>query len=795
MTGRFRQRATLLAIPFFLLGLAFSSYQYSAAGDLPEDLLAREIETLLDRIADRPDDAALRIRLARLYEQHDQLDDAIGLLKDGVVRPDLSRRGRYDLYVELARLYLEADDPKNAYRTASLARKLQPSRAVAYNRRGQSHEATGRRREAVQEYKRAESVEPTDPESYHRRASIHEKNGRADLAEGLLREAIARAPGSAQALVNLAEFLIRQGRIAEALELLEKAVALAPRDARVRVARARAFVRSGQEDRALEEYAQATRLNPRVSVAAEEAGDIYFKREDYQNAVDRYEKALQYDRKNRSLVRKYRRARRLLSPSKKETEDAKSGGRTGPGGEEADPTGPGRGPSSANNTDEPVDPGLEPSGKSGRESQDSEDVARLKALGRQKYAARNYAEARDLFARAAVLAPKDDESHYLLGRAQLQLGESAAGTRSLETALELNPKNGAAAFHLGTHEYNSGNFARAVKRFEAAAAHSPALRDQATFNQARGLEKSGNNQAALAAYERAAASEKWGPSAAMNHAILCRRLRQYQRAERVLAAATARHPNDADLWFQRGSIEEARGRSGPARSSYAKAISLRPDHAAAWFNQGLLAARAGQYAQARTALQKASDLLPSDPAAPYELGRTLLRQGNTSEAVRALTEALRREGGHPGATILLAPIHLDQGRPSEALRLIDASRSRHKDNYDLAFNAGNLLRRMDQREKSRLAYRDAIRLEPGRPDAYMNLALSYRDTKEFERAARVYEALLQRLPDHAPAHEQLGLLYYRELGRRSDGARHIRRFLSLQPSAPNAAQLRRLLEP
>ena len=792
--NRHRSRITVLAIPLFLLGMAFSAYQYTSVGDLPEDRLAQEIESLLDQIADAPNTAALRIRLARLYEQHDEIPEAIQILTEGLARRRVARRSRYDMYVELSRLYLEKGDAGNAYRTASLARKLFPARAPAYNRRGQSHEARGSSRKAVREYKRAESVDPNDPESYFRRALLHEKRGRMDQAEALFREAVARAPGNAHALIHLAEFLLRQGRTKEALEVLERAVALAPRDALVRLAYARALEKDGQDDRAISEYKRANELDPRVSEAAEAAGDIYFSRRDFRKATDQYEKALHFDRKNSRLIRKYRRARRMLSP-----ESRSDGSPKGKSGKEA--AGNGNGPGSSDTGSKGAsgsgrlpgsDAQLEPANETPHRS-DSEDAARLKALGRARYLAREYDQARALFARAAAIAPKDDESQYLLGRALLRLKRPAEGIRALEQALLLNPKNGSASFHLGLAEYEKGRHAAAVPRFRAAAEHSVTLRDQAVFNQGRSLEKSGNAQAALAAYERVVASPTLGPSAALNYAVLSRKTKQMGRAQMILRRATAQFPKQAELWFQRGAIQEALGKHRQAETSYQKAVGLKPDYFAAWFNSGVLAGRLGHHDQAVTAFEKATAILPADAAAHYELGRALQRSGRQPAAERALAVALEHQPGHPGATILLAPWYLESGKKDEAVRLLAAARAKHPDHYDLAFNAGNLLRKAGRQEACRLAYRDALRLEPTRPDAYMNLALSYSDTKNHDRAARVYEALLQRLPDHAPAHEQLGLLYYRELNRPQDGARHIGRFLRLRPNAPNGAALRRLL--
>lgn len=789
-----RDRATLLGIPLFLGGLLFSGYQYTSVGDLPEDRLARDIEVILDRIADAPGNVSLRQQLARFYEQQGQLREAIATIRAALSQRGLSRRARYNLYIELSRLLLKAGDPQRAYRAASLARKLLPTKAVAYNRRGQSHEARGSTRQALVEYRRAERVDPNHPESYYRRAMLEEKKGNFAKAEELLREAVRRAPRSARALVDLAEFLIRHGKTEEGLKLLQRAVALAPKNAQVRLAYGRALQGNGQHDAALEQFRTAVRLNKRLAQANELAGDILFERKEYPGALTHYRNALRYDRNNQNLVRKFRRTRRLIqaerargneeqNPGKGQATGKRKGGATSGGRNQNGPGG--------NGLQNP-DKGLGPGDGSGRNNESGE-LARLKAEGRRQYLAGNYEQARGLFLRAAQIAPKDDDSHYLLGRTYAKLGSRAQALSSLEQSLALNNNNGRAAFHLGLMQVGEKNFARAATLFRQTQKNSEALRDQARFNEARSLELAGKQSAAIGIYRGLSGHPKLGASAARNLALLYRKMGQDKRALRAIDAGLKQFPGRADLHFQKGVLAQAQNDIRTAEESYRKATQVDAGYFQAWFNYGLLLSRSGRTGPASDAFEQAVKLRPKEAGAHYELGRNQLALGKQSTAIKHLRRTLELESGHAGASLLLAGALAAAGEKTEVFRVLESGREKHPRHFRLLFNGGNTLRQIGNHAAARQFYRGALRAKPQKPEAYMNLALSYRDTSEWQKAARVYNALIQRLPNHAPAHEQLGLLYYQRLSNPGAGARHIRRFLQLQPRAKNAGELRKLL--
>ena len=73
-----------------------------------------------------------------------------------------------------------------------------------------------------------------------------------------------------------------------------------------------------------------------------------------------------------------------------------------------------------------------------------------------------------------------------------------------------------------------------------------------------------------------------------DEAIALHQLGQHQAVLRVLDAAHAEAPTDAELWYLRGRLLDDQGRPGLACGAYRRAIELDPDHRLAWDNLAFL---------------------------------------------------------------------------------------------------------------------------------------------------------------------------------------------------------------
>jgi len=119
-----------------------------------------------------------------------------------------------------------------------------------------------------------------------------------------------------------------------------------------------------------------------------------------------------------------------------------------------------------------------------------------------------------------------------------------------------------------------------------------------------------------------------------------------------------------------------------------------------------------RYSEAASHFRRQTDLSPKDPIGPYNLGSALSRDGKAEEAIVSLETARK------------------SGRADLAA--------------DAAYNAGETYYRAGDYGKAAAAFRDALKLRPGDPDASFNYELCARKAEEEEKKKE------QQKPDQEP---------------------------------------------
>ena len=118
---------------------------------------------------------------------------------------------------------------------------------------------------------------------------------------------------------------------------------------------------------------------------------------------------------------------------------------------------------------------------------------------------------------------------------------------------------------------------------------------------------------------------------------LLREAKLWGAAAELLAGASSRSPDDADLVYELAMIEDKLDRHDEMERLLRKVIALKPDHAHAHNALGYsLADRNQRLPEARQLVQRALELSPGDPFITDSLGWIEYRLGNHVEAVRLL---------------------------------------------------------------------------------------------------------------------------------------------------------------
>lgn len=173
-----------------------------------------------------PDDAELRLRLARTLEKAKKLPEAIREYEAALGR--LDPKEKLAVYKTLGFLYAETADPQKAVASYLKATELDKKDVNLYYNLATLYEKIGDKEKADHFLAQAVALQPDDTESRLNLAESLFNKGKLDEAQTYLDEVIRRKPDSLKALLLLVQIADKKGDKERLRELYEKVYALTP---------------------------------------------------------------------------------------------------------------------------------------------------------------------------------------------------------------------------------------------------------------------------------------------------------------------------------------------------------------------------------------------------------------------------------------------------------------------------------------------------------------------------------------------------------------------------------------
>ncbi len=187
----------------------------------------RARQAMVTYLASHPDDAYLANKLAALYIQSDQSDQALDLLHRALAdATSLDSITRYELYYHRA-LAQAATDPLLASQdyAAALAETVPPYLTLgALINLGSLKKAEGDLTAALDLFDQAIAIDSSLAIAYYNRGTTHRARGYLEEAIADYQRAIDLDPDYAQAYQNLGVALFKLGKLPEALESFRQAL-------------------------------------------------------------------------------------------------------------------------------------------------------------------------------------------------------------------------------------------------------------------------------------------------------------------------------------------------------------------------------------------------------------------------------------------------------------------------------------------------------------------------------------------------------------------------------------------
>ncbi len=220
----------------------------------------------------------------------------------------------------------------------------------------------------------------------------------------------------------------------------------------------------------------------------------------------------------------------------------------------------------------------------------------------------------------------------------------------------------------------------------------------------------------------------------------------------------AARPNDAEGYYNLGTLSLRRNSFADARSYLRQTVGLKPDYPEAWNNLGMLAAQQGQVDEAIRNFRHSLSLRPGYATALLNLGNLYRRQRDFASANACLSQAVALQPDDPEAVYSLGMLSAQQDNFQAASDYLQRALTLRPDYPEALNNLGVIFIRKQEYAKAETQFRTAIRVNQGFDDAYLNLARLYVLRHEEAKAKEVLQDLLRARPESLPAKQALQML-------------------------------------
>ncbi len=338
-----------------------------------------------------------------------------------------------------------------------------------------------------------------------------------------------------------------------------------------------------------------------------------------------------------------------------------------------------------------------------------------------------WAEARECFAQAMALAPREPRWPYFLGLAQLVDNPTAAVT-NLQRAVRLLPE------HESAPRLKLAETLLGLGRLEEAEVLYRHVREREPNSAATalGLGKVANarDQLSEAADFLTAATANTSTRKAAHRLLLNvnQRLGRSNEVKRIARALTDLASDEALPDPFLSEVEQLK--------TGEEASINRADQ---WIKDG-------QVAQAARLLEQTIQTYPHSDRAMFFLGRARLRLGDAAGAETILLRAAELAPDSVEAQLQLGVTLLSRGRPKEAQLCFRAAIKAKPNLGEAWFNLALSLGAENERAECVKAFREAIRLRPNLIEAYLGLAVVLRADGQRRAAAEELRRALELEP-------------------------------------------------
>jgi tetratricopeptide (TPR) repeat protein/peroxiredoxin len=232
----------------------------------------------------------------------------------------------------------------------------------------------------------------------------------------------------------------------------------------------------------------------------------------------------------------------------------------------------------------------------------------------------------------------------------------------------------------------------------------------------------------------------------------------FDQAAASFQQVIAAKPDNADAYYNLGTLNLRRNDFEQARNYLGKTVKLRPDYPEAWNNLGMMAAQQGHLDEAIENFQKSLSLRPNYAIASLNLGNVYRRQKAFDKAQQCLDRAFTLQPDDPEINFSLGMLYAQQNQMPKAANYLQRAIELRPDYPEAINNLGVLFVRQQNYAKAEEQFKLGIRVAPKFDQSYLNLARLYSLQNDKERARLALQELLRIQPENANAKQAMEML-------------------------------------
>ena len=387
---------------------------------------------------------------------------------------------------------------------------------------------------------------------------------------------------------------------------------------------------------------------------------------------------------------------------------------------------------------------------------DPENLEANRQLGMLLADCQHYDEAISCLEQVCSLDPRDSSAYSLLSRLYIQTGRASKAQQLLRTALQYDGDNANLHSELATLYLAQNQGQQAVEELNASLELDPGNTD-ASLRLANLLYQHGQVGDAVNQLEDALAHH---PHDAQVHRQLGEVYMMAGHLDKALdhfEALVTLDPQSSELYNRLGRIYQKKHYDSESVNAYRKAVELHPVNSAYREDLAMAYYTAGQLEPAAQEFVKAARLDYTNPEYPKALGIIMVDMGRYEEAARQFRQSLSLNNNDSQAHGMLGKALAGQGLNNAAITEFQRALELAPQWYFLNLPLARAYSQQGKYEQALSCFKAFMKNAGSTADnslllrAYVDMGFSYLALKDYNRAAEVFRAVLNRNRSDAEA--------------------------------------------